>query len=140
MLNNDTIVPPGWLARLLLPLDEPRLGLIGSATNRTCNEAQIDRDYTTYGDYLALARASAAAFDGQTIPIRMLAMFCTAFRRDLYETIGPFDERYEHGMFEDEDYALAPAPPATTSSGCRRSTFTMPTTPRSASCCQAATT
>ncbi|HEU0115909.1 MAG TPA: glycosyltransferase family 2 protein, partial [Thermomicrobiales bacterium] len=48
LLNNDTLVPPGWLARLLLPLDDPRVGLIGAATNRTCNEAQVDRDYATY--------------------------------------------------------------------------------------------
>jgi GT2 family glycosyltransferase len=33
-------------------------------------------------------------------------MFCTAFRRDLVDTVGLLDERYEVGMFEDEDYAI----------------------------------
>ncbi len=106
LLNDDTMVPRGWLTRLVHYLTDPDLGLIGPATNRTCNEAQIQAPYETYGEFLQFAHEMAVDHEGERAPIRMLAMFCTAMRRDVFERVGFLDERYEVGMFEDEDYVL----------------------------------
>ncbi len=106
LLNNDTIVPRGWMTRLARHLEDSSVGLIGPATNRTCNEAQLDIPYQTYGEFKAVARMQGSNHEGDRYPIRMPMMFCTAFRRDVLDTLGPLDERYEVGMFEDEDYAI----------------------------------
>ncbi len=106
LLNNDTVVPPGWLSRLLRHLEDPSIGMVGPVTNFTGNEARVAVDYQTLGEMEVFAEELMWANSGCVADIHMLAMFCVAFRRDTHEKIGSLDEQFGIGMFEDDDYSL----------------------------------
>lgn len=105
LLNNDTIVAPGWLPRLAAHLVEG-VGAVGPVTNRIGNEAEVETSYTTYGEFLAEAeRIGPIGHRGPIFDIPTLTMFCFAMRRATFENIGPLDEQFTIGLLEDDDYS-----------------------------------
>ncbi|MFO0946232.1 MAG: glycosyltransferase [Planctomycetota bacterium] len=104
LLNNDVVVTTGWLRRLLDALEQdPGLGLVGPCSNNVSGEQCVPVEY----DDLACLDGWAWQWSKQHAGARTLTDrlvgFCLMIRREVLQSIGTLDERFEIGCFEDDD-------------------------------------
>jgi GT2 family glycosyltransferase/glycosyltransferase involved in cell wall biosynthesis len=107
VLNNDTVVTPGWMRGLRRHLQaDPSLGLVCPVTNNIGNEAQIALPSGSVSEVCEYARAYTLDRAGSCFPLRIAAFFCVMMPRGAWEAVGALDERFFPGFFEDDDYCL----------------------------------
>jgi len=107
LLNNDTVVPPGLMGRLVEHLRrDASIGLLCPTTNFCGNEARVEPDYAETSGLPAFAARRAREHRGRVFDIGVAAMYCVAARRPVLDEVGPLDEAYGVGMFEDDDFAV----------------------------------
>jgi len=105
MLNNDTYVTPGWISTLVRHLRcKEKLGMVGPVTNNIGNEARIDIRYDSMDEMLKVAGKYTRGHAGKLTALRTAAFFCVMMRREVYQRVGPLDEEFGIGFFEDDDY------------------------------------
>ncbi len=105
LLNNDTFVTRGWVRGLLTHLrSDERIGMVGPVTNNIGNEARIQIDYSDMEEMAEKSSQYTALHRGRCFQLPTLAFFCVAMPRATYEKIGPLDEAFQIGFFEDDDY------------------------------------
>lgn len=107
LLNNDTLVPSGWLNSLLKLFNEqPDVGLVGPVTNSAGNEQRIELKGLNEKNFEEIAAAYVERQKEVWFTTEKLGFFCVAMRRTLPEKIGYLDEKFGIGMFEDDDYCI----------------------------------
>ena len=107
LLNNDTLVMPGWLDQLLRLLRENcEIGLVGPVSNSVGNEQRVLLEGLNETNYVDLAHTYTEGQKGIWFQTEKLGFFCVAMRSTLLKEIGLLDEQFGLGMFEDDDYCL----------------------------------
>jgi len=111
LLNNDTVVTPGWLSGLLACLHSaPDVGIVGPMTNSISGIQMVpDVGYADTTSLDGYAVDFQQKYRGRRIPLRRIVGFCMLFRRELAQLIGLLDEQFGSGNFEDDDYCLRAA-------------------------------
>ncbi|HEU5397110.1 MAG TPA: glycosyltransferase, partial [Verrucomicrobiae bacterium] len=107
LLNNDTLVTPGWLDGLGAALEsDARCGLVGPVSNCVSGPQQIATNYSNDAAMFEFAKSWSAQSGGQSELTNRLVGFCLMFKRAVLDAIGGLDECFGSGNFEDDDFCL----------------------------------
>ncbi|HEX7057453.1 MAG TPA: glycosyltransferase family 2 protein [Bacilli bacterium] len=107
ILNDDTIVTERWLDNLLhCLLSDERIGLVGPVTNYISGSQQIDVAYHTNAEMCRFAADFNRTDSSRWRETDRLAGFCLAMTKGTFQRLGYFDEGFELGNCEDDDYGL----------------------------------
>lgn len=95
ILNNDTVLPIGWLHGLLTAAAEYDYDVISPSLR----EGQLDYPVESYAERFVTAM-------GEVFRPGVADGACFAVHRRVFDHIGGFDERFRYAQFEDVDFFL----------------------------------
>ncbi|MDD5136154.1 MAG: glycosyltransferase family 2 protein [Candidatus Omnitrophica bacterium] len=98
IMNNDTVATEGWLETMVAAMEGHKdVGLI----NPTSNTFSHDPDA---GETIDQYAAKLRRFTNKVQELHCCRFFCTVIKREVLEKLGPLDEIYHLGYFDDTDY------------------------------------
>jgi len=107
LLNNDTLLTTNWLSNMLRCLNsDDGIGMVGPITNNISGIQRVKVPYTSLSAMPEFARRNNRPDPSRWRETDQLIGFCLLFRRELFEEVGYFDEGFEIGNFEDNDYSV----------------------------------
>lgn len=121
LLNSDTVVPSGWLERLLeCGESDPRIGIIGPLSNAASWQS-VPKVGDEKGDWAInplpegygvddMAEVVASSSERRFPRVPFVNGFCFVIKRPLIDAIGYLDEElFPNGYGEENDYCLRAA-------------------------------
>ncbi|WP_106768573.1 glycosyltransferase family 2 protein [Paenibacillus faecalis] len=107
ILNNDAVVTSNWLSNLLACLhSNSRFGIVGPVTNYISGDQLIDVSYTNITEMQQFSRTHNQSNARCWSETSRLTGFCMLLRRKDFIRLGYFDEGFQIGNCEDDDYGL----------------------------------
>ncbi|MBO9599168.1 MAG: glycosyltransferase family 2 protein [Cohnella sp.] len=107
LLNNDTLVTENWLSNMLRCLNsDETIGMVGPVTNYISGIQLVKVPYDKLSEMPEFARRNNRPDPSRWRETDTLIGFCLLLRRELFEEVGYFDEGFEIGNYEDNDYSV----------------------------------
>jgi GT2 family glycosyltransferase len=105
LLNNDVIVSPRWLTNMLLALTSGNdVGIVGPVTNYASGKQQVEVTWNGMEEFAELVERYNVSDPDKWQEAQRIVGMCFLFKRGLLDHIGPLDERFSPGHYEDDDY------------------------------------
>ena len=106
-LHNDALVSANWLEGLLKPiLADKDIGLVGAVSNYVKGRQCVECHLANQEEVTSFAAQRQRDFAGHGIQVRSLSRLCLLVRREVFEKVGAWDERFGLGYYEDDDLCL----------------------------------